>query len=48
MMKTQWMTASRDVEDLRSRHLAIEESIEKDRDDHRRAIDRLQEDCKYN
>ncbi|XP_033224925.1 uncharacterized protein LOC117177922 isoform X2 [Belonocnema kinseyi] len=44
MMKTQWMTASRDVEDLRSRHLAIEESIEKDRNDHRRAIDRLQED----
>ncbi|XP_054003471.1 nucleoprotein TPR isoform X1 [Hylaeus anthracinus] len=43
-MKTEWMSTCSEIEELRSRNLGIEERLESERENHRRALDQLRED----
>ncbi|XP_076174563.1 toucan isoform X2 [Ptiloglossa arizonensis] len=43
-MKTEWMSTCSEIEELRSRNLGIEERLDSERENHRRALDQLRED----
>ncbi|XP_076672560.1 toucan isoform X2 [Andrena cerasifolii] len=43
-MKKEWMSSCTEIAELRTRNLGIEERLELDREDHRRALDQLRED----
>ncbi|XP_017878019.1 uncharacterized protein LOC108623762 [Ceratina calcarata] len=43
-MKKEWLASCTEIEDLRTRNLGIEERLESEREDHRRALDQLRED----
>lgn len=45
-MKKEWMSTCSEIEQLRTRNLGIEERLESEREDHRRALDQLREDRK--
>ncbi|XP_078037783.1 toucan isoform X2 [Augochlora pura] len=43
-MKKEWMSSCTEIEELRTRNLGIEERLESERENHRRALDQLRED----
>nr|XP_031845171.1 uncharacterized protein LOC116432429 isoform X2 [Nomia melanderi]XP_031845172.1 uncharacterized protein LOC116432429 isoform X2 [Nomia melanderi]XP_031845173.1 uncharacterized protein LOC116432429 isoform X2 [Nomia melanderi]XP_031845174.1 uncharacterized protein LOC116432429 isoform X2 [Nomia melanderi]XP_031845176.1 uncharacterized protein LOC116432429 isoform X2 [Nomia melanderi]XP_031845177.1 uncharacterized protein LOC116432429 isoform X2 [Nomia melanderi]XP_031845178.1 uncharacterize len=43
-MKKEWMSTCTEIEELRTRNLGIEERLESERENHRRALDQLRED----
>ncbi|XP_034174437.1 toucan isoform X3 [Osmia lignaria lignaria] len=43
-MKKEWMSRCTEIEELRTRNLGIEERLESERENHRRALDQLRED----
>ena len=45
-MRKEWMSLCTEVEELRARNLGIEDRLESERENHRKALDQLREDRK--
>lgn len=45
-MKTEWLSARSELEELRLRKASIEDALSQEREEHLQAIENLREDCK--